>query len=126
MRSPDRNTIDQAARKITDRWFLAGPGIGKGRPCIVLETRHDRERKALRAVLSYCETEQGQGYSVDTWQSDWLLLQLVSEPTKRYSAGDLQQVRRWALDRLEDPDGPQVLREVVARMDALELVQVPA
>lgn len=124
MRDADRMTADDARRTITRRWFLDQEPIDRGRPCLVLECRHDRQRGTLSATVSYCEHEQAQGYAFDRWQSDWLFLRIDSEPIARYSRGQLDRFAARALERLADPEGPEVLRGLAALIDGPKLVPV--
>ena len=117
MRDADRITIDNQRRRITHRWFLDREPIDRGRPCLVFECRHDRQRKTFEAVLSYCEHEQHAGYAFDRWESGWLLARIDSEPVARFTPGRLQHFAAQALTLLADPIGPAVVRDHLAMLE---------
>lgn len=127
MRDADRMIADDARRTIVRRWFLEGEPIERGRPCLILECRHDRRWKQFIATVSYCEHDQARGYAVDRWNSDWLFLRFDSEPVTRYSRAQLDRFAARVLERFMDPDGyGEPLRGLVRLIDAPELEAVPS
>lgn len=82
-------------RTVTYEFALTGTPIGdsaSGEPTLKLRVSHYASRKALTATVSYIEKDQGNGYAIEKWQSDWPLVQIASVPANRYSEKALRQL----------------------------------
>lgn len=105
-------TFNKTSRRYVDTFPLTGEPIsGSGQPTLRVSVSHYKERKTYLAIISYVEIDPSIGYSVEKWQSDWLLLQIDSLPAARYSEKNLTAFRAEVLKRVSDADftDPRIL-----------------